>query len=116
MKRCVWKVLVVCLCCIAQYSEAQTGKVYTTDMGLSSSLINQIFQDKQGFIWVTTEYGLNKFDGIRFVPYYKGAPGKLSASPITGIFQLIHLLSRIIMYVLCLRIVDVICWWGVLMG
>lgn len=69
MKRCVWKVLVVCLCCIAQYSEAQTGKVYTTDMGLSSSLINQIFQDKQGFIWVTTEYGLNKFDGLRFTNY-----------------------------------------------
>ena len=102
MKRCVWKVLVVCLCCIAQYSEAQTGKVYTTDMGLSSSLINQIFQDKQGFIWVTTEYGLISL--------------MVCASPITGIFQLIHLLSGIIMYVLCLRIVDVICWWGVLMG
>lgn len=69
MKRYVWKILVVCLCCIAQPIGAQTGKVYTTDMGLSSSLINQIFQDKQGFIWMATEYGLNKFDGSRFTNY-----------------------------------------------
>ena len=51
---------------MVQGVEAQTGKVYTTDMGLSSSLINQIFQDQQGFVWVATEYGLNKFDGLRF--------------------------------------------------
>ena len=69
MKRYVWKILVVCLCCIAQPIGAQTGKVYTTDIGLSSSLINQIFQDKQGFIWMATEYGLNKFDGSRFTNY-----------------------------------------------
>lgn len=69
MKRYVWKILVVCLCCIAQPIGAQTGKVYTTDMGLSSSLINQIFQDRQGFIWMATEYGLNKFDGSRFTNY-----------------------------------------------
>lgn len=69
MKRCVWKILVICLCCIAQGVGAQTGKIYTTDMGLSSSLINQIFQDKQGFVWVATEYGLNKFDGLRFTNY-----------------------------------------------
>ena len=44
MKKCVWKILIICLCCMVQGVEAQTGKVYTTDMGLSSSLINQIFQ------------------------------------------------------------------------
>ena len=54
---------------MVQGVEAQTGKVYTTDMGLSSSLINQIFQDQQGFVWVATEYGLNKFDGLRFTNY-----------------------------------------------
>ena len=69
MKKCVWKILIICLCCMVQGVEAQTGKVYTTDMGLSSSLINQIFQDQQGFVWVATEYGLNKFDGLRFTNY-----------------------------------------------
>lgn len=48
---------------------AQTGKFYSTNNELSSSLINQIFQDKRGFIWIATEYGLNRFDGLRFSNY-----------------------------------------------
>lgn len=74
---------------------AQTGKIYTTDMGLSSSLINQIFQDKQGFVWVATEYGLNKFDGLRFTNYRHVSADSSSI--------------KIIMCVHYLRIVVVIC-------
>lgn len=48
---------------------AQTGRFYSTDNGLSSSLVNQIFQDSKGYVWIATEYGLNKFDGIRFSTY-----------------------------------------------
>lgn len=36
---------------------------------LSSNLITRIVQDDHGYIWVATEYGLNKFDGINFTPY-----------------------------------------------
>lgn len=36
---------------------------------LSSNLITSVAQDKHGYIWVATEYGLNKFDGVRFVQY-----------------------------------------------
>lgn len=32
-------------------------------------MINNIYQDKRGFIWIATEYGLNKFDGNRFTLY-----------------------------------------------
>lgn len=69
MKKCLWKILVLCLCCITQHIGAQTGRVYTTDRGLSSSLVIQLFQDSHGFIWAATEYGLNKFDGLRFTNY-----------------------------------------------
>jgi signal transduction histidine kinase/DNA-binding response OmpR family regulator/ligand-binding sensor domain-containing protein len=37
---------------------------------LSSTLITKIEQDKHGFIWVATEYGLNRFDGYTFHLYY----------------------------------------------
>lgn len=37
---------------------------------LSSNLITSMCQDKQGYIWVGTEYGLNRFDGVRFAQYY----------------------------------------------
>lgn len=69
MKRYIGKILTICLCFMAQHGAAQTGRVYTTDTGLSSSLINQIFQDSQGYIWTATEYGLNKFNGLRFANY-----------------------------------------------
>ena len=42
---------------------------YDTDY-LSSNLITSICQDKQGYIWVSTEYGLNRFDGVHFTSYY----------------------------------------------
>lgn len=48
---------------------AQTRNFYSTENGLSSSLINQLFQDSRGFIWVATEYGLNRFDGLNFSNY-----------------------------------------------
>ena len=32
----------------------------------SSGIINDICQDKYGFIWIATENGLNKYDGYRF--------------------------------------------------
>ena len=42
--------------------KAQTGKFYSTDKELSNSLINAVYQDRKGFIWIATENGLNKFD------------------------------------------------------
>ena len=57
------------LCLAALPLAAQTGRFYSTNNELSSSLINQIFQDKRGFIWIATEYGLNRFDGLRFSTY-----------------------------------------------
>lgn len=36
---------------------------------LSSYLINKFAQDSYGYIWIATDYGLNKYDGIRFTHY-----------------------------------------------
>ncbi len=48
---------------------AQTANLYSTENGLASSFINKVYQDKQGYIWIATEYGLNKFDGNNFSTY-----------------------------------------------
>ena len=48
---------------------ADTGKLYTSDK-LSSSLLTSVCQDKYGYIWVGSEYGLNKFDGYNFTSYH----------------------------------------------
>ena len=36
----------------------------SVEEGLSSSQINSLFSDEFGFLWIATEYGLNRFDGI----------------------------------------------------
>lgn len=39
---------------------------YTSKEGLSQQIVRAIIQDTEGFIWVGTEDGLNKFDGYDF--------------------------------------------------
>ena len=42
----------------------------TTKEGLSSNSVSNIVEDKQGFIWIGTANGLNRYDGYRFKQYY----------------------------------------------
>ena len=64
--------LLFSIICIVQmltcFSHAVTGRLYTSN-DMSSSLIRCIIQDKYGFIWVGTNYGLNRFDGYKFSTY-----------------------------------------------
>lgn len=53
---------------LTTFSYANSGRLYTSN-DLSSSLIRCIIQDKYGFIWVGTNYGLNRFDGYNFSTY-----------------------------------------------
>jgi len=43
--------------------------------GLSQSIIEEIVQDRDGFMWFATEDGLNRFDGYRFI-VHKNIPGE----------------------------------------
>ena len=47
---------------------SQTQHFYTSEK-LSSNQISTICQDKVGYIWIGTEYGLNKYDSYRFTNY-----------------------------------------------
>lgn len=55
--------------CWAFQSAAQTSPLYesiTTAQGLSQGMIFDLLQDKEGFIWVATKNGLNRYDGYNF--------------------------------------------------
>lgn len=47
----------------------QTGRLFTVDNELSSSMINTVYQDRNGIIWIATEDGLNRYDGAKFTIY-----------------------------------------------
>ena len=47
-------------------TSAQRARIYTSADGLANSHVHDIIQDSKGFIWISTENGLSKFDGIKF--------------------------------------------------
>lgn len=57
--------------------------------GLSSNKVNCIFQDKKGFIWIGTDYGLNRFDGYSFKVFTRkeGDTNSLTDNNITCLAQ-----------------------------
>ncbi len=50
--------------------ELSTFYRYSNKDGLCCNYVHAISQDKNGFIWVATEYGLSRFDGVHFKNYY----------------------------------------------
>lgn len=60
--------VVVLLVSCAMFSMAQENffKNFTKKDGLSNNKIKCITQDSKGFLWIGTNYGLNKFDGNKF--------------------------------------------------
>ena len=64
---------VIALLCTTLHGYAQKTDIKFTRLsvneGLSHLVTNFVNQDKEGFIWVGTDDGLNKFDGYRFKIY-----------------------------------------------
>ena len=50
----------------------------TTDNGLSSNNTSYVFQDRKGFLWISTQDGINRYDGYSF-KYFKHIPGILNS-------------------------------------
>ncbi len=44
-------------------------EVLSVEQGLSESVVNDILQDRQGFLWFATGDGLNRYDGYEFIVY-----------------------------------------------
>ena len=64
---------------------AQFGTLYNVSQNLSSSYVNQVYQDKMGFVWVSTEDGLNRYDGYTFLRF--GPQDGLMSDNITCVIE-----------------------------
>ncbi|WP_445428732.1 two-component regulator propeller domain-containing protein [Alishewanella sp. HL-SH05] len=58
-------------------------KHWTSAEGLSSNSVRAITQDKLGYIWLGTLYGLNRFDGQHFEVFSNETHPKLASNAIT---------------------------------
>ncbi|SEJ15997.1 Signal transduction histidine kinase [Dyadobacter sp. SG02] len=77
MRSALFQIVLICLCgfltCPARSQEHAPQEYwlqhFTDDNGLPQNSVKAIAQDKNGFIWLTTEDGLVRFDGHRFITF-----------------------------------------------
>ena len=82
------KTLVLAFCLgLCLIAVGQTRHFYTSER-LASNLITCICQDKAGYIWIGTEYGLNKYDGYRFTNYFHDVnnAASINSNNVTSLF------------------------------
>ncbi len=63
---------------IAQTAEEMRLERISEEQGLSSSIVNTIFQDSRGILWFGAFDGLNEYDGLRFQHFHQQLPDSLS--------------------------------------
>ncbi|MFT3752829.1 MAG: two-component regulator propeller domain-containing protein [Paludibacter sp.] len=89
MKKSTLYLLILFNSIISTGIQAQTGYFYSSDKYLSNSLINTIYQDSRNYIWIATEDGLNKFDGVRFSIYHtdKNSTSSIKNNYVRTVFE-----------------------------
>ena len=65
------------------------ARLYTTENGLPNSQVNDIYQDGRGFVWISTENGLARFDGRDFLTfrYRRDRVGALASDLVSAVFE-----------------------------
>ena len=66
---------------------AQLGNLFEADKQLSSSFVNQIYPDRDGFIWVSTRNGLCRYDGYQFRLFKKETHESMLSNYVNSIKQ-----------------------------
>ncbi|MET0638142.1 MAG: ATP-binding protein [Chitinophagaceae bacterium] len=74
---------------IAAAQKSPDFEAISTAQGLSQGMVFDILQDQEGFIWVATKNGLNRYDGYNFKVFSNDPynPGSLSSNTIVKIYE-----------------------------
>jgi signal transduction histidine kinase/ligand-binding sensor domain-containing protein/DNA-binding response OmpR family regulator len=73
--------------CLSLHAQSQLNEISETE-GLSQNTIKSIIQDSNGFIWVGTYNGINKYDGYSMVHYnFSNDVNSLSSNIIISLFE-----------------------------
>ena len=67
---CTFSATIVALITVSTVLHAQTARLYDSGSGLPSTQINEVFQGGNGMLWIATNSGLYRFDGINFLEFH----------------------------------------------
>lgn len=80
--------ILLCYMVVPSEMKGQEGRLFTSDVQLSSSLVNQVYQDKRGFIWIATRNGFDRYDGSQFQTFHKTRkPGSMHSEHVTCVLE-----------------------------
>ncbi len=89
------------LCVVDTAAKAQQSTPYesiSTAEGLSQGMVFDILQDKEGFIWVATKNGLNRYDGYSFKVFTNDPYNLPQLFGVVGNVQRIHIGEKVQAY------------------
>ncbi len=52
------------------YPDSYKSKYFTSEKGLAQDYVQNIIQDDRGFLWLGTNNGLSRFDGMQFMNFF----------------------------------------------
>lgn len=88
MKHLVLTISFLCLF-VKLHAQTQFQQFLSSDKGLSSTLIGDIIQDHYGNLWIATENGLNKYNGVKLKNYFHkdDDPHSLNNNYVRSLFE-----------------------------
>ncbi len=67
---CKLKLIITLLLLFTLSASAQTTRFLRGGKDISSNMVNHIFQDRMGMVWISTDNGLNRLDGAKNTIFY----------------------------------------------
>ena len=70
-------------------THAQTARLYDSGSGLPSTQINDVYQGGNGMLWIATNSGLYRFDGMNFLEFHhdKDRDGSLASDLVLKVLE-----------------------------
>ena len=81
--------VILCINSFKAIAQNRFQQLLSSDKGLSSTLIDDIMQDSHDNLWIITENGLNKYNGVKLRSYYHDPtdPHSLYSNYIRDVFE-----------------------------